>query len=86
MSQFGPANQDMIDIAKDIRGMTQKALAEASGVPERKLSRYLRGLEEPAREDVALIAEALEFPVNFFYMVGKRGPKNPWADVCRRGL
>ena len=86
MSQFGPANPDMLKLARDIRMMSQRQVAEAAGIPTSRLSQYERGKREAPAEDIKLIAEALDFPSNFFYQTGKRAPPNPWAEVCRRGL
>lgn len=67
MSQLGPVNPECIRLGQDLRRMTQKALADASGVPARKISRYARGLEEVPRDDMVKMAEALDFPLSFFY-------------------
>lgn len=85
-SQFGPANADMLKLAREIRMMSQREVAEAAEIPASRLSQYERGKREAPAEDIKLIAEALDFPASFFYQVGKRGPPNPWAEVCRRGL
>lgn len=45
-------------------GLSQKELAERSGVTEAAISRYIRGLREPRAITVAAIARALGVSVN----------------------
>ena len=47
--------------------MTKRALARRSGVSTVSLSKFASGKAAPIPETVAAIAEALQFPVSFFY-------------------
>ena len=70
--QFNP---DMLSIARDIRMMTQTALSKETGLSQSKISRFQNGKAEPTDDDVLRLSEVLEFPVAFFFQVGKRYDK-----------
>lgn len=63
MDRFNP---DMLELARESRGYTQKALSELSGVDQGNISKYERGnlsISEAAMEKLAL---ALRYPLSFF--------------------
>jgi len=61
-----PANPEMIVLAREARGLTQKALADQAGVSQPHLSRYESGLTPVPDEQMARIADALDYPLEFF--------------------
>lgn len=65
-------NPEMLILAREIRGLSQAQLAETTGVSQASLSRYETRLSDIPERDLKLFAEALDFPVNFFYRAGKR--------------
>ena len=66
------ANPEMLTLAREVRGMTQTQLARDSGVGQTKISRYEGELAKVDAEDLRDIAEALGFPVAFFFQSGQR--------------
>jgi Zn-dependent peptidase ImmA (M78 family)/transcriptional regulator with XRE-family HTH domain len=63
---MGDFNPGRLDLARKRRGLTKIGLANAAGVSRRILSAYEDGQKEPSPQTVARIAEALEFPIEFF--------------------
>lgn len=57
-----------LSIARQRRQLTKKELAERSGVSIPTLTRLEGGKTEPSRETVIALAQALEYPVEFFYL------------------
>lgn len=69
-------NSEMITLAREIRGLTQKDLAEKSQISQSNISRYENDLSIPSKSDLEKVAKALNFPTSFFYQEGKiRGPE-----------
>src|SRR5688500_14664183 len=69
-------NPEMVTLAREIRGMTQKELAEKSQVSQAHISRYESDLAIPSKSDLDKLASSLSFPVSFFYQEEKiRGPE-----------
>ncbi len=66
------ANPEMLTLAREVRGKTQTQLARESGVGQTKISRYEGDLAKVDTEDLRDIAEALEFPEEFFFQSGQR--------------
>lgn len=65
-------NPAMLQIAREMRGLTQAALAQESGISQGYISRYENG-ESPISEDhIQALAKALTLPIKFFYTPGKR--------------
>ncbi|GHF14687.1 transcriptional regulator [Kordiimonas sediminis] len=61
-------NSDRLKLARERRGLTKRILAESVGLSVRALSNYENKLDyDPKQETVASLAEALNFPVEFFY-------------------
>lgn len=54
------------------KGMTQKALSEASGVPREQINRYERGIVVPTLTSAAKLAEALKCSVDDLIDVQRR--------------
>lgn len=64
-------NEHRLIMARELRGYTQKQLAEESGVDQAEISRY-EGGRVVSERDLRAIATALNFPISFFYREGKR--------------
>lgn len=60
-------NADMLVLARETRSMTQSALAEAAGTTQGRVSKVESGVLAPTDDFVEAVAEALRFPVSFFY-------------------
>ncbi len=54
-------------LARESRGMTQAALASSSATNQGSVSRAEHGITNPTREHVEAWAQALEYPIEFFY-------------------
>ncbi len=65
-------NPEMLTLAREFRGMTQTQLAQLSGVGQTKISRYEGDLASVDNDDLRDIADALEFPEEFFFQSGQR--------------
>lgn len=62
-------NSDRLKIARERRQFTKKTLAEMAGVSQLTLTRLENGSTlEPERATVVAIANALNFPVDFFFL------------------
>ncbi len=69
-------NPEMLILAREVRGITQKQLAELSGIDQGSVSRYEGGIKSISDHDLKLISEALHFPTGFFFRRGeRRGPE-----------
>lgn len=68
---FNPA---MFKLAREFRGYTQKDLETKSGIKQGVLSRYEHALRIPGEEHLLKIAEALQFPKEFFFQKGEDYP------------
>jgi Zn-dependent peptidase ImmA (M78 family)/DNA-binding XRE family transcriptional regulator len=67
-------NPDLIELAREARGMTQGALAEATGsISQPLISKIEHGTHAPSAERLQSIAKALEYPPEFFYQSGRIG-------------
>lgn len=64
-------NHHMMTLARDSRGLTQAELAAKLGVMQGTLSKYETGFHEPPTDFVADLSEALDYPMGFFYEVGR---------------
>lgn len=60
-------NSSRLDLARKRRRLTKKALAEAANVSAVTLSRWGSDKHEPEVEAVTRVANALKYPVEFFY-------------------
>ena len=59
-------NPEMLALARRSRELTQQKLAELSGVPRTKVSRYEAGTLSVADDMLSRLAAALDYPVKFF--------------------
>jgi Zn-dependent peptidase ImmA (M78 family) len=59
-------NATRLTLARRRRGMTKADLVEASGVSMRSITGYEAGDHQPTEENLRALADALEFPVEFF--------------------
>jgi Zn-dependent peptidase ImmA (M78 family)/transcriptional regulator with XRE-family HTH domain len=66
MVDAGKHNPVMVVVARESRGMTQSALASATGLSASKLSKYENGLLQISDDDIARIANATGFRSSFF--------------------
>lgn len=66
------ANAEMLILAREVRGLTQTELAQISRIDQGRISRYEGGLRLIPDDELKALAEALSFPVNFFFREGKR--------------
>lgn len=65
-------NPDMLRLARDVRELTQAELAEKSGITQAFISKLEHGLNsKPGDEALDRIANALEFPKEFFFQKEK---------------
>ncbi|PWQ94586.1 helix-turn-helix domain-containing protein [Leucothrix arctica] len=62
-------NSERLKIARERRGMTKKALADAAGISSRTLSTFENAGygTPPESETLSKISQALSYPVNFFF-------------------
>lgn len=60
-------NADMLDLARGARGLTQAEVAQAAGVSQAMLSKVENRLLPPTPDLTDRLAQALRFPVAFFY-------------------
>lgn len=79
----GTFNPDRFSLARDLRGMTQTALAQATGIDQATLSKFEHGIMVPNAGHVDAIGEALGFPVAWFYLDGKRYGIEPSTINCK---
>jgi Zn-dependent peptidase ImmA (M78 family)/transcriptional regulator with XRE-family HTH domain len=59
-------NPEMLVIARESRGMTQKRLAELTGITQGTISKIENGQLEPSSEHLSAMARVLRFPENIF--------------------
>ncbi|SDY40132.1 ImmA/IrrE family metallo-endopeptidase [Nitrosomonas sp. Nm33] len=68
-----PLNPEMIILAREYRALTQKELADASSLKQPQIAMIEGGIENSASIDtIKAISEALNFPIEFFYMPENR--------------
>lgn len=60
-------NPDCLKLGRQTRGMNQTQLADAAKLTQGAISKFENGLSEPGEDAVTKIAQALKFPVSFFY-------------------
>jgi Zn-dependent peptidase ImmA (M78 family)/DNA-binding XRE family transcriptional regulator len=59
-------NPTRFALARKRRGVKKKVLAQLIGVSEKSVTSYEKGTQEPERETLSRIANALNFPAGFF--------------------
>lgn len=68
MSSFdGAVNPELLALARKSRGLTQSGLAKATGVHQSLITRYEGAHREVPDDDLAVIAQCLDYPESFFY-------------------
>jgi Zn-dependent peptidase ImmA (M78 family) len=60
-------NHNMIILARESRGKSQSELAKDSGIDQGNLSKMEKGIHLISEDNITNIANALSFPVSFFY-------------------
>ena len=60
-------NFERLDLARKRRGITKRGLAEAAGITTKSLRNLELLRHEPRRSTISSLAEALDFPEEFFY-------------------
>lgn len=60
-------NPQMLVLARESRGLSQAELAAAIGASQGKVSKYENGLLDMSDDDLALIADALDYERDFFF-------------------
>src|SRR5687767_817862 len=63
---FAAFNREMLTLARESRGLTQTALAEAVSLTPSLISKFESGVVTPTDESLKRIADALDYSVNFF--------------------
>lgn len=62
--QFNP---DMLRVARESRGLTQADVADFSGISQGMISKLENRLVDPSQNVLKALAEALRYPLSFFY-------------------
>ncbi len=70
MAGPGPANHEMLVLAREARGMTQGDLEAKTGIRQPLISKIEHGARDLSDADVAIFAKALGYPESFFYRAG----------------
>lgn len=76
-------NGYMLEIGRQMRGLTQVELAKAARVDQGLISRMENGWALPDADAEQKLADALEFPLAFFHREGKRHAPPAWAHLCK---
>jgi Zn-dependent peptidase ImmA (M78 family)/transcriptional regulator with XRE-family HTH domain len=67
----GRANPDILVAARESRGASQSAVADAAGISQGMISKAENGLIELAADRIEAIAQFLHYPVALFYEPGR---------------
>ncbi len=78
--KFSGFNPEMLTTARHSRGLTQKALALKSGLPQATISRYESGSLPPSEGHIKTLSSTLEYPKRFFHRE-TRVLNGPGADA-----
>jgi len=60
-------NPEMLVLARESRGLNQSELHRETGIPQAAISKYESGVATVPEDRVEIIAEALGYPVRFFF-------------------
>ncbi|HEY7342052.1 MAG TPA: XRE family transcriptional regulator [Ktedonobacterales bacterium] len=63
-------NPNMVVLARESRGLSQKALADQLGIPQSRVSMIEMGVRPTPKALLGQLTEALNFPEHFFYQDG----------------
>lgn len=61
-------NPERLDLARRLRGLTKQSLVQSTGLSRRSLAGFFAGENEPKPDSAQRLADALDFPVRFFYI------------------
>lgn len=78
-------NPEMLIIGREIRGISQGALASMCSISAKLQAAIEEGTFQPSHWLVSNYSEFLNYPVPFFYREGKRVPKEAWSVMCKHG-
>lgn len=67
-------------LARELRSMTQAAVASEAAVTSAAVSQFEKGSARPAPQTLLRLAEALEFPVQFFAVGTAPSSRDPHSD------
>lgn len=79
-------NYDLIVLAREARGLTQTQLAAASSISQPVISKIENGVFDVDGERLLAIADALQFPPEFFYQSSRIGWTVCVADRKRKSM
>ena len=65
-------NPEMVRLARQSRGLTQTALASATGVSQSMIAKYEAGVKAVSSGHLAILSEALDYPARFFHQPVRR--------------
>ena len=65
-------NPEMVRLARQSRGLTQTALASASGVSQSMIAKYEAGVKAVSPGHLAILSETLDYPARFFHQPVRR--------------
>jgi Zn-dependent peptidase ImmA (M78 family)/transcriptional regulator with XRE-family HTH domain len=63
---LGKFNPEMLLLARDLRGMTQKEVAEAANISQALISQLEAGTREATEDSASRLAIAMRLPISFF--------------------
>lgn len=67
----GEFNSSLLRIARQARGRSQADLSAVSGVSQANISKSENGIIEPSGDVVEKLADALRFPISYFYQTDR---------------
>ena len=65
-------NYEMLQLARELRGLTQKELAQAADISQGYLSKLERGEKDISDDDLHTLAKVLALPESFFFRQARR--------------
>lgn len=67
-------NPQMLTLARHLRGLSQKELANKVKLHQGNISKYENGIVIPSDDHIKRLADSLGFPEGFFYRKGEIHP------------
>jgi Zn-dependent peptidase ImmA (M78 family)/transcriptional regulator with XRE-family HTH domain len=61
-------NSGLLTLARESREILQSDLSRVTNIPQTLISRFEAGISQPSDEQIAVIAKALEYPTNLFFL------------------
>src|SRR5690606_3899464 len=83
-NSYKALNPEMLELAREVRGLTQSDLAEKLGITQGKISKVLDGLQTFPDELIPRLEIVLHFPRSFFFRDWNY--EGPPAHLFRRKL